>query len=95
MTEKTYTIDELCRLDEYPGIAYEQKYHFSRFTGKVIKHRDYHRDYTFLGYILLFFSFSIGGWIWDRGRGIHQPWYHARTVAPYLRIWRRRCDTGV
>ena len=64
MTEKTYTIDELCRLDEYPGIAYEQKYHFSRFTGKVIKHRDYHRDYTFLGYILLFFSFSIGGWIW-------------------------------
>ena len=45
MTEKVYTIDELRALEEYPGTAYEQKYHFSRFSGKVIKHRDYHRNH--------------------------------------------------
>ena len=86
MTEKTYTIDDLRELGEYPGVAYEQKYHFSRFTNKVVKHRDYHRTYTLIGYILLFFSFSIGGWIWEVGihviedgvfinRGtMHGPW---------------------
>lgn len=86
MTEKVYTLDELRELGEYPGIAYEQKYHFSRFTNKVVRHRDYHRDYSLLGYILLFFSFSIGGWIWEVGihviedgvfinRGtMHGPW---------------------
>ncbi|WP_028504979.1 putative ABC transporter permease [Ruminococcus sp. FC2018] len=109
MTEKTYTIDELCQLDEYPGIAYEQKYHFSRFTGKVIKHRDYHRDYTILGYILLFFSFSIGGWIWEVGihviedgvfinRGtMHGPWlpiYGCGGVSAIL-VFKKHVDKQV
>ena len=71
MTEKVYSLDELRELGEYPGVAYEQKYHFSRFTKKVVKHRDYHRNYSLLSYILLFFSFSIGGWIWET---MHGPW---------------------
>ena len=109
MTEKVYTIDELRALEEYPGTAYEQKYHFSRFSGKVIKHRDYHRDYSFLIYVLLFFSFSIGGWIWEVGihviedgvfinRGtMHGPWlpiYGFGGVGALL-LFKKRVDNQV
>lgn len=65
MTEKTYTLNELRELGQYPGIAYEQKAHFSRFTQKAIVHRDYHRDYDAVTYILLFFIFSFIGWAWE------------------------------
>jgi uncharacterized membrane protein len=109
MTEKVYTLDELRELGEYPGIAYEQKYHFSRFTNKVVRHRDYHRDYSLLGYILLFFSFSIGGWIWEVGihiiedgvfinRGtMHGPWlpiYGFGGTAALL-VFRKHVDNQV
>jgi len=109
VTEKVYTIDELRALEEYPGTAYEQKYHFSRFSGKVIKHRDYHRNYSFLIYVLLFFSFSIGGWIWEVGihviedgvfinRGtMHGPWlpiYGFGGVGALL-LFKKRVDNQV
>ncbi len=109
MTEKVYSLDDLHELGEYPGVAYEQKYHFSRFTNKVVKHRDYHRTYSLLGYILLFFSFSIGGWIWEVGihviedgvfinRGtMHGPWLpiygFGGTVA--LIVFRKHVDNQV
>ncbi len=109
MTEKVYSIEDLRELGEYPGVAYEQKYHFSRFTNKVVKHRDYHRTYTLIGYILLFFSFSIGGWIWEVGihviedgvfinRGtMHGPWLpiygFGGTVA--LLVFRKHVDNQV
>lgn len=109
MTEKVYSLDELRELGEYPGIAYEQKYHFSRFAGKVVKHRDYHRDYTLLGYVLLFFSFSIGGWIWEVGihiiedgvfinRGtMHGPWLPIYGVGGTLAllVFKKHVDNQV
>lgn len=109
MTEKVYSLDDLRELGEYPGIAYEQKYHFSRFTNRVIRHRDYHRTYTLLTYILLFFSFSIGGWIWEVGihiiedgvfinRGtMHGPWLPIYGVgaAMALFVFRKHVDNQV
>ena len=65
MTEKNYTVDELRELDQYPGIAYEQKAHFSRFTHKTITHRDYHRNYSFTTLVLIFFIFAFIGWCWE------------------------------
>lgn len=67
MIEKNYNISELRELGEYPGINYEQKAHFSRFTGKTIVHRDYHRNYSFVSYALMFFIFSFIGWAWEVG----------------------------
>lgn len=109
MTEKVYNLEDLRELGEYPGVAYEQKFHFSRFANKVVKHRDYHRNYTLLGYILLFFSFSIGGWIWEVGihviedgvfinRGtMHGPWlpiYGFGGTAAIL-VFRKHVDNQV
>ena len=63
--ERTLTLDDLREFEQYPGLAVDRKAHFSRFANKTIVHRDYHRNYTLMTYILLFFIFAFIGWIWD------------------------------
>ena len=65
MIEKNYTVDELRELDQYPGINYQQKAHFSRFTHRTVTHRDYHRNYSFTTLTLIFFVFAFIGWGWE------------------------------
>lgn len=65
MIEKNLTLEDLRGLDQYPSIAFGQHAHFSRVAKKTIVHRDYHRDYSLVTYILLFFIFSFIGWIWE------------------------------
>ena len=55
--ERSLTLDDLREFDQYPGLAVDRKAHFSRFANKTIVHRDYHRNYTLMTYILLFFIF--------------------------------------
>ena len=54
--ERTLTLDDLREFEQYPGLAVDRKAHFSRFANKTIVHRDYHRNYTLMTYILLFFT---------------------------------------
>ena len=63
--ERTLTLDDLREFEQYPGLAVDRKAHFSRFANKTIVHRDYHRNYTLMTYILLFFIFAFIGWIWE------------------------------
>lgn len=65
--ERTLTLDDLREFEQYPGLAVDRKAHFSRFANKTIVHRDYHRNYTLMTYILLFFIFAFIGWIWEVG----------------------------
>lgn len=65
--ERTLTLDNLREFEQYPGLAVDRKAHFSRFANKTIVQRDYHRNYTLMTYILLFFIFAFIGWIWEVG----------------------------
>ena len=65
--ERTLTLDDLREFEQYPGLAVDRKAHFSRFANETIVHRDYHRNYTLMTYILLFFIFAFIGWIWEVG----------------------------
>ena len=65
--ERALTLDDLREFEQYPGLAVDRKAHFSRFANKTIVHRDYHRNYTLMTYILLFFIFAFIGWIWEVG----------------------------
>lgn len=67
MIEQALTLDDLRGLEQYPGLVVGRKAHFSRFADKTIIHRDYHRDYSILTYILLFFIFALIGWLWEVG----------------------------
>lgn len=49
-------------LFEYPENRYFLKQHESR---NILKHLDYNRTYSLTSYILLFFAFSILGWLWE------------------------------
>lgn len=64
--ELTMTLEDLRALDQYPGLQ-SQKSHISHVNQKKIIHRDYHRHYTLVTYILLFFIFSLIGWLWEVG----------------------------
>lgn len=65
--EKTFTLEDLRNLEQYPGLAESKAAHISRFANKTIIHRDYHRHYTILSYILMFFIFAFIGWVWEVG----------------------------
>lgn len=64
--ELNISLDDLRELEQYPGLA-SQKEHISRFTHKKVVHRDYHRHYTAVSLILMFFIFSFIGWAWEVG----------------------------
>lgn len=64
--ELTMTLDDLRNLEQYPGLQ-SQESHISKVNHKKIVHRNYHRRYSLVTYILLFFIFSLIGWLWEVG----------------------------
>lgn len=58
------TIAELRELEHYPELEI-YKAHADKTNHKKIIHRDYHRSYDLITYILLFFIFSCIGWLWE------------------------------
>lgn len=84
--ELNLTIEELRNLEQYPGVAARQSAHLSLGTGRKIVHRDYHRTYSVMSIIMMFFIFAFIGWVWEvaihiiedgklvnRG-ALHGPW---------------------
>lgn len=91
--ERTLTLDDLREFEQYPGLAVDRKAHFSRFANKTIVHRDYHRNYTLMTYILLFFIFAFIGWIWEVGIHIVEDGVFVNRgtmfgMASYIWFWR-------
>lgn len=64
-TEIILTLGDLREFERYPGLDFSKNSHFSRITKKKIIHRDYHRDYSIMSYILMFFTFAFIGWAWE------------------------------
>ena len=62
--ELNMTIDELRELEHYPELEVH-KAHADKTNHKKIIHRDYHRKYSLVTYVLLFFIFSCIGWLWE------------------------------
>lgn len=63
---KTINLDGLRALKQYPGLEEDSSY-IGHINHKEIIHRTHKRHYTVITYILLFFVFSIIGWLWEVG----------------------------
>lgn len=64
--ELNMTLEDLRSLEQYPGLD-NRHAHISKVNHKKIVHRNYHRSYSLLTYISLFFIFSLIGWVWEVG----------------------------
>jgi len=62
----TVKTDDLRKLKQYPGLK-ENDVQISRINQKKIVYRTHIRQYSVMTYILLFFIFSLIGWMWEVG----------------------------
>lgn len=87
--EFNMTLEDLKKLKQYPGLQ-DKKSHVSKVNHKKIIHRNYHRNYTLLTYILLFFIFSLIGWLWEVGIHIVEDGVFVNRgtlIGPWLPIY--------
>lgn len=90
-------------VDKYPEDKFLDRYVTEEGEREVIWNFDYHKKYTFTSLWMLFFTFSVGGWLWEvayhwfsRGelvnRGaLHGPWvpiYGTGAVLIAALLWR-------